>query len=59
MWLGHTGSTVGAGCFVFRNQERGTTIAGFTNLGLSFPSPLGREFMPGFWDALHALLAEQ
>ncbi len=59
VWLGHTGSTVGSGCFVFRNQERGTTIAGFTNLGLSFPSPLGHEFIPGFWDALHAILAEQ
>jgi hypothetical protein len=57
--MGHTGSTVGGGCFVFHNPERGTIIAVFTNLGLSFPSPLGDEFFPRFWNALHTVSGQE
>ncbi len=57
-WLGHSGSTIGAGAFVYRNSTRGLTVAAFTNVGLSFPSPLGEEFYPRFWDDLRGLLSE-
>ncbi len=58
VWLGHSGSTIGAGALVYRNTTLGVTVATFTNLGLSFPSPLAKEFYPHFWDDLRAALRE-
>jgi D-alanyl-D-alanine carboxypeptidase len=57
-WLGHTGSTVGAGAFVFSSAERGVTVAAFTNVGIDFPSPLADRFYPELWNDVQSTLDE-
>jgi D-alanyl-D-alanine carboxypeptidase len=35
-WIGHTGSQVGASCYVYHNLETATTVGVFTNTGVHF-----------------------